>query len=148
MKPGAKLFTMESFEKWQQTAKNLEEQLVPIVQNKQFVSHTLPTYRNMQKKPAHARISAAPKLPVIKTEPRLVPVSGIKTEHLDGEFWPTVPVGQSKTEIKDLLQKGLDFNLETLDMQDRLKRLHINEKMPPPSCGCVKLGESKTVSAT
>jgi hypothetical protein len=132
---------MESFEKWQKASQNFEEDL-----RLSRLSQT-PTYKTITAKipkPKKTAIKLPPTL--MKKDPGLNSSTGIKTEHLDGEFWPTVPVGQSKTELKDMLRKGLNFDLQNLDMQDRLKRLHINERMPPPMCQCVKFGESKDFS--
>ena len=155
MKSGAKLFTMKSLEEWHQTTKKSERQLVPILPD--GVSCT-PIYRSMTTRlpnlerlaskfpPPSTDIKIEPGLlstTGIKIEPGLLSTTDIKIEPLDGEFWPTIPAGKSKTDIKNLLRKGLDFELETLDMQDRLKRLHINERMPPPACRCIKYGESK-----
>ena len=143
MKSGAKLFTMKSLEQWQQTTNKSERQLVPILQDRDSFT---PIYRSMTTKlPNLGRLASKFPSPStgIKIEPGLLSTTDIKIEHLDGEFWPTIPAGKSKTEIQDLLRKGLDFELETLDMQDRLKRLHINERMPPPACRCIKYGESK-----
>ena len=146
IKSGAKLFTKESLEEWHQTTNKFERQLVPILQDRVSGTPSTPNYRSITTKlPNFGRSAAKFSSPstVIKIEPGLLSAPGIKIELLDEEFWPTVPAGKSKTEIKDLLRKGLDFDMETLDMQDRLKRLHINERMPPDACRCIKYGESK-----
>ena len=146
IKSGAKLFTIESLEEWHQTTNKLERQLVPILQDRVSGTPSAPIYRSITTKLPNFGRSAAKfsyTSTVINIEPGLLSTTGIKLEQLDEEFWPSVPAGKSKTEIKDLLRKGLDFDMETLDMQDRLKRLHINERMPPDACRCIKYGESK-----
>ena len=62
--------------------------------------------------------------------------------------WPALFRFEKLLTITDLLRKGLNFDQETLGMQDRLRKLHKNTRSPPPCCSCIKYGQSKCFFVT